>query len=234
MPKFERQYSLEGDSIFGYKVKDPFGTIAGANNSSSSEDEKPKAAPKTLDVPKRPGPKRTLTDRWPWIRKGPTVGKPPQAPAPDPPVKPSTPKRESVYVSPFEALASPPKTPPPPITPTPLRHAASTRTVSCKKSPVAARSAPVSTPPTSTHFDTGFAQIQSLFLLTVKIGFALYAVVALWFILDAIREALCVVCVPFRLLGHILGFVWAVVSFFGKSLGVAADGLNGKVRVLGR
>ncbi|KAF9693981.1 hypothetical protein EKO04_007893 [Ascochyta lentis] len=255
MPNFTRQYSIEGDSIFGYKVKDSLGTSAGANNSSSSEDEKPKATSnKTPDASMRPQPKRTLTDRWPWIRKGAgtAIGKPPSAPPPDPPARAPTSKRPmSIYVSPFDSITSPPSTPPR-IRPTPLRPTAaaaskttatatatalSARPSSPKKPAVAPRAAPSSTPTassTSANFDTGFAQIKAFFLLTLKICLGLYAVIALWFILDAIREALCVVYVPFRLLGHVVGIVWAIISFVGRSLGMAAGGMGGKIRLMGR
>ncbi|KZM28251.1 hypothetical protein ST47_g616 [Ascochyta rabiei] len=256
MPNFTRQYSIEGDSIFGYKIKDPLSTSAGANNSSSSEDEKSKVTPnKTQDTCKHTLPKRTLTDRWPWIRKGTgaAIGKPPNAPAPDPPARAPTFRRPmSIYVSPFDSITAPPSTLPP-TRPTPLRPVATaavkaTRTATAtapttihpaspKKPALVPRVAPTSKPvasSTSANFDTDFAQIKAFFLLTLKICLGLYAVVALWFILDAIREALCVVTVPFRLLGHIVGFVWAIVGFFGRSLGMAAGGAGWKIRVLGR
>lgn len=252
MPNFTRQYSVEGDSIFGYKIKDSLGTSAGAHNSSSSEDEKPKAPTTKTQDNKCPPPKRTLTDRWPWIRKGvgASIGKPPAAPAPDPPVRgPASKRPVSVYVSPFDAILSPPRTPPH-VRPTPLRPSAAAaakataatnsstiRPASPKKDAVISRTSTPTLPATfasRTNFDTGFAQIKAFLLLTLKICLALYAVVALWFVLDAIREALCVICVPFRLLGHVVGCVWAVVSFFGRGLGGAAEGLGGKIRVLGR
>lgn len=261
MPNFTRQYSVEGDSIFGYKVKDPLGTSAGAHNShsnsSSSEDEKPKATTsKTQDTDCTPQ-KRTLTDRWPWIRKGggSKIGKPPATPAPDPPVRSPTPRRPvSVYTSPFETIPHPPKTPPLrtplPARSTPLRPAATAAakaTTTAKpataqhtspKKPILVPRTTSPTPSTtsrsSAHFDTGFAQIKSLFLLSIKLCFALYLVIAFWFVLDAVREALCALSVPFRLLGHAVGCVWAVVSFFGRGLGVVVGGLGGRVRVLGR
>jgi hypothetical protein len=80
MPNFTRQYFIEGDSIFGYKVKDPLGAVAGASNSvtSSSDDEKPKASTnKPQNDSKQSPPKRTIVERWPWVRKGAAVGKPP-------------------------------------------------------------------------------------------------------------------------------------------------------------
>lgn len=222
MPNFTRQYSIEGDSIFGYKVKDPLGTVGGADKSasSSSEDEKPKATnTKAQNITKVTPPKRTLTDRWPWIRKGATVGKPPSEPAPDPPInRPFTTRPRSIYISPFEGLASPPTTPPIPRT---------------TAQPVVAKKASVTseTFATSPSFDKGLQQIQDCFLLALKIGLALYAVVALWFILDAIREALCVVFVPLQ---YVVIFLYAIVGHIGNGLRAALGILGGKIRVLRR
>ncbi|KAH6612016.1 hypothetical protein C7974DRAFT_89795 [Boeremia exigua] len=229
MPNFTRQYSIEGDSIFGYKVKDPLGTIGGADKSASnsSDDEKPKASASKTQSPSKPSPvKRTLTDRWPWIRKGASVGKPPSAPAPDPPVRaPSSKRPRSIYVSPFASLDTPPKTP------SPTRPAAPY--VSVKKTPTVLRRESPAAPAvvTSESFDRGLQQIQSFVLLGLKIGLALYVVVALWFILDAIREALCVVSVPLQIIAT---FVWTMMTLLGRGLGMAAGVLGGKIRVLRR
>ena len=244
MPNFTCQHLVEGDSIFGYKVRDPLITVAGADkpNSSSSKNRKPNATTsKTQNSAKQSPPKRTLTDRWPWIRKGAAIGKPPSTPAPDPPVKVSASKRPmSTYTSPFEDLASPPTTSPP-VRPTPLRSAAAavaakaattkTQPASPKKAPAVPRSTALPAPATSSSFEAGLQQIQSFIGLTVKIGLALYVFVALWFILDAVRDVLYVLCVPLRL---VLVFTWAIVSFVGKGLGVVAGSMGGKIRVLGR
>lgn len=228
MPNFTRQYSIEGDSIFGYKVKDPLGTMGGADKSasSSSDDEKPKATTtKAQNTTKPPPPKRTLTDRWPWIRKGANVGKPPSSPAPDPPVKaPSSTRPRSIYISPFEALASPPTTPPA-ARPTAQPVAAK------KASPILRDTSSSTTSPTSPSFDKGLQQIQDCILLALKIALALYVVVAVWFILDAIREALCVVFVPLQC---VVMFVWSLLSFVGNGVRMAAGVLGGKIRVLRR
>lgn len=93
------------------------------------------------------------------------------------------------------------------------------------------RSTALPAPATSSSFEAGLQQIQSFIGLTVKIGLALYVFVALWFILDAVRDVLYVLCVPLRL---VLVFTWAIVSFVGKGLGVVAGSMGGKIRVLGR
>lgn len=249
MPNFARQYSVEGDSIFGYKVKDPLGTVAGADKSasSSSEDEKPKTATsKTNDATKRALSKRTLTDRWPWIRKGAgaNIGKPPSKPAPDPPVKVELRKGLlSAYVSPFDDIASLPSTSPP-VRSVPHRPATAAATVAANATaapPTAYATLPkttltkakptTATPPAPTSFDARFAQIQAFLLLALKTLLCIYIIVAAWFVLDAVREALFVVCVPLRI---VFGFTWTVVSVFGRALSGVARGVSGKARVLGR
>jgi hypothetical protein len=253
MPNFTRQYSLEGDSIFGYKVKDPLGTVAGADKSASnSDEEKPQTTTsrgKKLDD-LRKTQKRTLADRWPWIRKeggrGVGSGSPPQMPAPDPPAtmpgKPSAHSKSvkkrpgNSYVSPFEGLASPTSSSPP-VRPAPVKpaaaaaKAATSQAEAAKKNPTRPEPASSGTSEAILSLDTGIKQIQDLVVLVVKIGLALYIVVALWFVLDAVREALCIVCVPLRFL---LMIVWAVVSSVGRTLGVVVGGMGGKIRVLGR
>ncbi|KAF3037631.1 hypothetical protein E8E12_004565 [Didymella heteroderae] len=235
MPNFTRQYSLEGDSIFGYKVKDPLGTVAGADKSASnSDEEKPKTAASRKPEDARKQHKRTLADRWPWIRRdndarSAPIGKPPSMPAPDPPVRapvrPATKRPNSVYVSPFDALATLPTTTPPPARPTPARPAAAA------KSTARSKSVSHTTPDGVLSFDSGMKRMQDFVVVSVKVGLALYIIVALWFVLDALREALCVVCVPLRV---VVLFVWAVVGSTGRAVGVVAGILGGKVRVLGR
>lgn len=236
MPNFTRQYSIEGDSIFGYKIKDPQGTVAGAAKSvsSSSDDEKPHPTPSKPQSSAQPSSsqKRTLTDRWPWIRKGATVGKPPSAPAPDPPVKAKAKAKAVVerpaasrYVSPFDTLESSA-----PAHPTPLR--ASPAVAALKKAPIGPRNeSPTLPSPFPPSLDAGLQQVQAGFLLGLKIGLALYIVVSLWFVLDAVREALCAIFVPLQL---VLVLAWAVVRFVGGALGTLAAALGGRIRVLGR
>lgn len=70
-----------------------------------------------------------------------------------------------------------------------------------------------------------------MFLLALKTLLFLYIVVAVWFVLDAVREALFVVFVPLRI---VIGLALAVMSLFGRALGGVAKGMGGRVRVLGR
>lgn len=249
MPNFTRQYSLEGDSIFGYKIKDPLGTIAGADKSASSSDEEaPKPSAKPQPASKPAPQKRTLADRWPWIRKDSTkgIGRPPAIPAPDPPVrapaktptyvKPVSKRPVSMYVSPFDGVATSPATPPP-VRTVPARPAVAAAKAATGQAAPVGKAAPSlrSTAPapsgTESALDTGMQRVQDLIVLGVKIALALYIVVALWFVLDALREALCVLCVPLRFLFVV---VWAIVGSVGRALGVVAWSMGGKIRVMGR
>ncbi|CAO2652817.1 Nn.00g022280.m01.CDS01 [Neocucurbitaria sp. VM-36] len=191
MPNFRRHNSIEGDSIFGYRSKDIAGAVAGASSTSGSDKEKEKK--NALDKYKKKAPKRTLTSRLPWLRpSGPRVAKPVAVPVTS--TAPTTQSR--TYVDPFERLATP--TPPPPLLRTPI----AIRPASPRK--MARETAPES----QGKFDTGFAQIKGLTFLLLKIGFFMYGVVALWFVLDAIREVFNTLSAPFRAFKWAWGFVW--------------------------
>ena len=242
MPNFTRKYSIEGDSIFGYKVKDPLGAVAGASNSvsSSSDDEKPKASTnRPQNDSKQSPPKRTFADRWPWIRKGAAVGKPPSVPAPDPLVRGPTPRRPlSTYKSPFEIFDS--SSPTVGVRTASLRPAAEAATSRVpmtkpgldKRTLTSQRSTATSAAPAiSTAIETGLHRVQASFLLALKVCLALYLAVSLWYILDAVREALFAVSVPLQ---FVLMLVWAIVGFLGRTLGMVTKTMGGGIRVLGR
>ncbi|KAF1926383.1 uncharacterized protein M421DRAFT_93948 [Didymella exigua CBS 183.55] len=248
IPNFARQYSIEGDSIFGYKVRDPLGTEAGADKSASNSDEEtPKSSTGNQTVSKAPQQKRTLTDRWPWIRRDGAKGsgRPPAMPAPDPPVlapvkapahiKLTSKRPVSTYVSPFEGIVTP-ATSPPRVRPGPARSAAAakattTQAESAKRAPIVPRSKTPPVPATESTIDVGMQRVQDLVVLGVKVALALYIVVALWFILDALREALYLVFVPLR---FVLVLIWAIVGVVGRALGGVAGMMCGRIRVLGR
>lgn len=291
MPNFTRHNSVEGDSLFGYQVKDRTATTAGAKASSGSDNEKDKdqerereqkqkreheqemekkekekkemekkamekkremekeierrkeklkeeakekvkekmkekesvKTPKKLEKPKKAekeekaekaekigsagntSPKRTMGSRWPWMRPaGPRVDKPAPAPTPEP-TSNVTPKtmpssnapRLSAYISPFERHATPPA-PTSPRNPTVSRPPASRKTASA---------APPAPAPQG-KFETGVAQIKGLALILCKIGFILYAIVALWYVLDTAREAIHAIGAPFRFIGLLGGWAW--------------------------
>jgi hypothetical protein len=78
--------------------------------------------------------------------------------------------------------------------------------------------------PSTPKFDTGFAQIQSLGLILLKFCFALYALIALWFVLDAMREAIHTIGVPFRAVKWVTGWVWVGVCWVARRVGALSVG----------
>ena len=199
MPNFTRRVSIEGDSIFGYMVKDTTGTMAGASSTSDSDKEKERS--KLVERGKRAAPKRSLTSRWPWRRSpGLSVDKASSLTAR------TTAAKKPAYVDPFIIHASPVPAPMVPQSPVASRPA------SPKK-----LSRPNQPAPTG-NFDSGFAQIKSLTLLLFKISVYLYAVIALWFVLDAVRQTFHTLGAPFRVLRFLGGTVWVWGSWVVKML----------------
>ncbi|KAH9877064.1 hypothetical protein IAQ61_002425 [Plenodomus lingam] len=215
MPNFTRQVSVEGDSLFGYRSRDVAGTTAGAASSSGNdkEQENPKATKKPERADK-PLPKRSLGSRWPCHRPaGPRQPKPALTPIVMSNITPRTipttaVPRLSTYISPFDRHATPP-------IPTTLRSPAATRPPSPRKTMPIASSVPEG------KFETGFAQIKHLAYVLCKIGLVIYAIIALWFVLDAVREAFNTISAPFRFIRFVGGFVWVgvlwAVGFLGAT-----------------
>jgi hypothetical protein len=227
MPNFTRHNSIEGDSIFGYRRKDTNGSVAGASPTSSDSEkepvkskaqDKPKAKPDKK--PTETTPKRPLTSRWPWLRpQGPRIAKPTTAPVTftlAPTAKPA-PRPTSQYIDPFERLATPK---PQSNLPTSLRAPTpSPKKTLAKLTTNHSAPSPSSASPTTPKFDSGFAQIKSLGLVLVKFCFMLYAVIALWFVLDAVREAIHTIGVPFRVVKWVGGWVWFWARWVGAIVG---------------
>ncbi|OAL03535.1 hypothetical protein IQ06DRAFT_187789, partial [Phaeosphaeriaceae sp. SRC1lsM3a] len=210
MPNFTRHNSVEGDSIFGYRRKEASGTIAGAKKAQPLTNLK--APEKPTPIPSTDTPKRTLTSRWPWLRAaGTRIAKPTTAPVvfTAPAVQPPMQRPISSYVDPFERLATP--TPTNKSMPTAMHNATPGPATSHKKTPskstLLSKPGASFAPSTTGKFDTGFAQIKGLALILLKFCFMLYAVVALWFVLDAVREAIHTIGVPFRVVRWIGGWV---------------------------
>lgn len=186
---------------------------------------KSKTPEKPILKPSTNTPKRSLTSRWPWLRpSGPRITKPTTTPVvfTAPAVQPPAPRPMSGYVDPFERLASPPPPPKPALTT--LHNAAPGPSAIHRKTP--SKHASLSKPgaaapasPTTGKFDTGFAQIKSLALVLLKFCFIVYAVVALWFVLDALREAIHTIGVPFRVVRWVGGWVWFWVCWVGGIVG---------------
>jgi hypothetical protein len=64
-------------------------------------------------------------------------------------------------------------------------------------------------------FENGFAQVQRAVLLLMKLCLLVYLAVGVWHVLDAVREAWCVVTWPVRAIGLVWGFVWGTVWEMG-------------------
>jgi hypothetical protein len=118
----------------------------------------------------------------------------------------------SAYVDPFVRLATPPAPPAPlftiiPETPISLRPASPRKVLQ-----------PVSIIPPEQHVSTGFTQLRSFGLVVLKVAFYPYALIAVWFVLDAIREAFHTIGVPFRLLGVLGGVCLDWTCLCGESV----------------
>ncbi|KAH7062880.1 hypothetical protein BKA63DRAFT_587241 [Paraphoma chrysanthemicola] len=219
MPNFTRHNSVEGDSIFGYRTKDFSGTAAGAHSKVEANRKQEPVRSSGTDESNKTSPKRTLTSRWPWLRpSGPRIAKPTTAPVvfSAPPAKATSAPKTTVYVDPFAAHATP----------------ASTSTPACLRTPTGSRPSPskktltkpITTfaqaiPPPTAKFDTGFAQIQKFTYLVFKICLAIYAIIAIWFVLDAIREAFNTIAAPFRIVKWLGGWI-GVLAIWLWTLGL--------------
>ncbi|KAF1980211.1 hypothetical protein BU23DRAFT_625297 [Bimuria novae-zelandiae CBS 107.79] len=150
---------------------------------------------------------RTLASRWARLRPaGPRVAKPTPTPTPTalptvakpPPAAPARPT--SSYIDPFTLHATPPSTPPPSPRARPRKLS---RPIAPPSSSLSAKG--------KFKFDIGFAQLTSFFSLLLKICVLLYVLVALYYVLDAVREAVHAVGAPFR-------WVWVVGAWVGGLL----------------
>jgi hypothetical protein len=187
------QVQATNDAVFGHTTDSKKGTAA------TQAPVKRTFAEILIDrEKKKTEQKRTLASRWAWLRPtGPRVAKPTPAPVPTPAPRPT-----SKYVDPFLQHATPPPTIP-----------STSRSASPKK---ITRPVPlIATAPTPKgKFDTGFAQITSFFTLLVKVFLVLYALVAVYFVLDAVREAVHALGAPLRLIKFVgrygwIGMIWA-------------------------
>lgn len=217
MPNFKASNEVESDPIFGYESRNIERTVAGASSGSTAAMDREKALEKgrqkLAERAQKSSPKRTLTTRWPWLRpSGPRIAKltttpvvfflPAGKPIPTAP-HPIVTAKNTAYIDPFTSTTSPSPLPTPP-------SLLISRPLSPRK---LITHPPAVTAPATPTFDTGFAQIKSFTYTLFKIGFLLYAFVALWFILDAVREAIHTIGVTFRTLASIGavvldGLVW--------------------------
>ena len=243
MPNFARHKSIEGDSIFGYNYRDHDVTMIGASDPVKPASPSKKAGKinevqslrrKAADRANVFPPKRSLTQRWPWLRpSGPRIGKPTitsvvfAAPvlAPIDTSTATTIKRTSGYVDPFTSPTTPPSPPLSLRTAYPPSSPVKLTSPGKSSSPVklTCHTIPAPTSPTL-KFDSGFAQIKAFAHLLLKMCLFVYAIVAMWYVLDAVREAFQTLGAPFRLLRWLGGWMWV----WSVSLGRGLMGMRGK------
>lgn len=175
------------------QLKDINSTVFACTTGSKTPPTSPKRTFATLlrdrEVRKREQ-SRMLANRWAWLRpSGPRVAKPVSTSPPTATATPAvtkatkTPPSPHTYISPFSPSPFLPLSSPTKLS----RHPAS---------------------PSPTHkFESGFAQITRVCTVVLKLLLLLYALVAVYFILDAVREAVYVVGAPFRVGKVVLGGV---------------------------
>ncbi|KAF2264066.1 hypothetical protein CC78DRAFT_253978 [Lojkania enalia] len=155
--------------------------------------------------PKSPPPERKLTSRWAWLRPAsPGVNKPTATQTSTP-----TMAKATSYLDPFFLHATP--SPSHPNTPTASRPASPKKLVRVHSVPPKAESS-------GGKFDTGLAQIKSFGSLILKLCLLVYALVGLYFLLDAIREAVHALGAPFRAVKWTGGYVWIGGLWLAKVL----------------
>ena len=145
-------------------------------------------------------PRHTLTSRWAWLRpSGPRVLEPGLVTA-TPPITStppaSSPRPSAYYTSPFPPARYP-------SSPTPHRKLSR------------AQHPPTSQAEGKGKSGSGFAQVVSVGYLVVKLCLVVYVLVGLYFILDAVREAVHVMGAPFRGVGAVVRGVWGGVVWVG-------------------
>ncbi|KAF9734556.1 hypothetical protein PMIN03_012166 [Paraphaeosphaeria minitans] len=187
-----QQVKATNDAVFGYTTDSIKGTPAPVKRTFADilkDREKKKSEQK-----------RTIASRWAWLRPtAPRVAEPTPSAVSAPVLRPT-----STYVDPFVQHATPPPTIP-----------ATSRPASPKK---IARPAPLpATGPTPKgKFDSGFAQITSFFSVILKVCLILYALVAVYFVLDAVREAVHALGAPFRFIKIVGKYGWVGALWAGK------------------
>ncbi|KAF2656880.1 hypothetical protein K491DRAFT_595945 [Lophiostoma macrostomum CBS 122681] len=184
--------STAANTLFGYGTHNANGTTAGASKTPRTPQKPVKVAPKS-------------PSRWAWLRpSGPRIAKPTATLNVSPAsTKPSVIKA-TPYIDPFVLHASP--VPTQPTTPTCSRPASPKKLVR----PQHASSSE------NRKFESGFLQVKSLASLLLKLCLVVYVLVGLYFLLDAVREAVHVLGAPFRAIKLLLGYIWFGGAFVAK------------------
>ncbi|KAF2727632.1 hypothetical protein EJ04DRAFT_570209 [Polyplosphaeria fusca] len=138
--------------------------------------------------------------KWAWLRPTPVAARS---------AKPTPSKQTAAYMDPFLLHATP--APTHPNTPTSSRPASPKKLIR-----VAAHKGSENR---KGEFDSGFAQVKSAGGLVVKVCLVVYALVGLYFILDAIREAVHALGAPFRVVRVVGGYVLVGGMWVGRGVG---------------
>jgi hypothetical protein len=201
------------EALFGYPTNSMTGTHAPDKSTKKHSSKKEKEKEKDGDKDGEP-----KISRWAWLRPaGPRVGKhtststtPAEASTTRGLSKPLTISApvQSVYIDPFVTPA--------PSLRLPTRHTPS-------PPPRKLRALPLHPPSTTSKkkVESGFAQVTWLGSLILKICLVVYICVGLYFVLDAVREAVFVISAPFRVLRYLAAWLWVGVAWVGGYLAAA-------------
>ncbi|KAF2113263.1 hypothetical protein BDV96DRAFT_648231 [Lophiotrema nucula] len=160
--------------------------------------------------------------RWAWLRPaGPRVAKPTATAINS--VAAASAKSNSAYVDPFILHGTP--------VPTHPNTPAASRPSSPKK--IIRPAPPLHPSQPAGKFEAGFAKVTSVSSLILKICLFIYALVGLYFVLDAIREAVHALGAPFRCVKFVLGYLWIVGGWLAMVIGKGWDRWGFKIALKG-
>jgi hypothetical protein len=241
MPSFTRNNSVEGDSLFGYEKKDGIDAVASDEEKKKREEAekekekittrwpwlrprfpKPTTTPVVFSHPvedtkaKRPvseyiDPFTQLPPPSPTI----TAPSPPSLPPSPPPLPVTTPHHPAKLQKPI------PDPDPAPHHPTKLQRPNPNKPKAPAPEPDPTPTAdptpaPEPTPTPESHVTTGFSQLSTFALFLLRMAFYIYVVIAIFVVLDALREAVIAVGAPFRALKELSGWMYVVVVSAAK------------------
>ncbi|ORX92356.1 hypothetical protein BCR34DRAFT_258435 [Clohesyomyces aquaticus] len=197
--------AMNRDDVFRQSNSDTTGTSAGASKATPTESNGLSAKPTSQKSTPR---KRT------WLQ--PTAFRNSKPSATTPARQAAMPFDDATargYIDPFILHAT--QAPTYPNTP------AASRPTPPKKLVRSQSHLPPQQPVEGRKFESGFAQVTSLTALIIKICLVIYALVGLYFVLDAIREAVHAISLPFRVMSLLLNYVWMGCVWVARVVGQA-------------
>ncbi|KAF2743441.1 hypothetical protein M011DRAFT_221520 [Sporormia fimetaria CBS 119925] len=147
--------------------------------------------------------------RWAWLRSTIALKPSPTLPKTPPPL--NTPNTLKSYIDPFLSIATP--TASAPSTPHTSRPSSPRKLVPRHKPQPS-----ISSDNPAGKFETGYQQIKSLTSLVLKICLVVYVLIALYFVLDAIRETARAMGAPLRWARWVWGWLWIVGKWIWEAL----------------